>query len=73
MINNLPNRSYELKTEIKWDEKRNHYMRKMERINDGFSPYEILGILEEAQQDILDQIRGNVKPDIIKRTVIKDD
>ncbi len=67
------NRSYTLKTEIIWDEKQDTFVRHIERKNDGFSPYELLGILEEAQQDILDQIRGLVKADIIKREVVVDE
>ncbi len=73
MIDKTVIRSYELKTEIKWDEKEGQYMRKMHRVNDGFSPYELLGILEEAQQDILDQIKDKVKPDVIKREVVDND
>lgn len=42
------------------------------RTNDGFNPYELLGILEHTQLEILAQMAGNIKPDIIKRTLIDD-
>lgn len=45
----------------------------MRRICDGFSPFELLGILEFIQLEILQQVNGEIKPDIIKREVIKDD
>jgi hypothetical protein len=44
----------------------------MTRTNDGFSPVELLGILEMVKDEVLDQIRGQIKPDIIKREVIED-
>lgn len=40
--------------------------------NDGFNPFEVLGFLEYKVADIRDQIKGNIQPDIEKRTVIKD-
>lgn len=42
------------------------------RTNDGFNSYELLGILENLQLDILSQMAGTIKPDIIKREVISD-
>lgn len=42
----------------------------IERINDGFSAAELLGLLEMTQLEILEQMRGIIKPDIIKRKVI---
>ena len=43
----------------------------MKRTCDGFSPVELLGILEMSQLEILQQRRGEFKPDIIKREVVK--
>lgn len=43
---------------------------KLIRINDGFNPYELLGLLEQIQLDILQQLSGDVKPDIIQRNII---
>lgn len=39
--------------------------------NDGFNAFELLGFLDFKANDIREQIKGNVKPDIIERTVIK--
>lgn len=36
-----------------------------------FNAYELLGILEEAQIDILRQMKGEIRPEIIKRVAIK--
>ncbi len=44
----------------------------LDRRNDGFHPNELLGLLELTQLDIIDQIRGVVRPDVTKRTVIED-
>lgn len=44
----------------------------VEATNDGFNPFEVLGILEYKTADIREQIKGNIKPDIEKRIVIKD-
>jgi len=43
----------------------------MAKCNDGFNAMELLGIMEVSKEDIINQIKGFVKPDIIKRTVIK--
>ena len=43
---------------------------KLIRINDGFNPYELLGLLEQIQLDIIEQLSGDVKPDIIERNII---
>lgn len=42
------------------------------RTNDGFHPFELLGLLEMAQIEILECLKDTIKPDIIKRQVIKD-
>ncbi len=44
----------------------------MNSTNDGFSAFEILGFLEFKSADIREQIKGNIKPDTITRTAIKD-
>jgi hypothetical protein len=41
------------------------------RTNDGFNAYELMGVLELSKDDIINQIKGNVKPEIIKRKIIK--
>lgn len=45
---------------------------KMKRVNDGFNSIELLGILQMATIEILNQIQGKIKPDIIERRVIVD-
>ena len=40
--------------------------------NDGFSSLELLGLLDLKRDDILRQIKGEVKPDTFKRELIKD-
>ena len=44
----------------------------MNRTNDGFTAVELLGVIELTRVEIIDQMRGMIKPDIIKRTVIED-
>ncbi len=41
--------------------------------NDGFKPLELLGFFAWKQKDIINQIEGKVKPNIVKRTLIKSD
>ena len=43
------------------------------RINDGFHSVELLGYLTMAQKDVMDQIQGIFKPDVITRTAIVDE
>jgi hypothetical protein len=43
----------------------------MRSTNDGFNPLEILGLLAFKIEDVRKQMTGEVKPDIIKRTVIE--
>jgi len=42
----------------------------LRRKNDGFSSVELLGILHLSMEEILDQLKGNIKPDIIIRQVV---
>ena len=44
----------------------------MSRVNDGFNPMELLGVLDFASREIMDQISGKIKPTIVNRTVIND-
>lgn len=37
---------------------------------EGFHTFEVLGFLDWKREDIIGQIRGEVKPDVIKRTSI---
>ena len=41
------------------------------RTNEGFNAYELLGLLERSQIDIIRQIEGLIKPDVIERKYIK--
>jgi hypothetical protein len=43
---------------------------KLSRTNDGFNPFELIGLLEISKDDIISQIKGVVKPNIVKRKVI---
>lgn len=45
---------------------------KMSRTNDGFSPFELIGLAEHIKEDVFRQLRGEIKPDIIERRVIRD-
>lgn len=42
----------------------------MNRVNDGFNALELLGIVSLTQHEIIEQMKGNIKPDVINRTVI---
>lgn len=41
------------------------------RQNEGFSVTELLGLAEFAKQEILLIIKGEIKPDVVKREVIQ--
>lgn len=43
----------------------------VDRINYGFGAWAILGALEQVKQDVLKQIAGEFKPDVVKRTIIE--
>jgi hypothetical protein len=47
----------------------------MTRTNDGFNAFELLGILEMVQDDILKQMKSKEEKeiDIIKRQIVKDE
>lgn len=45
---------------------------RIERVNDGFNAIEVLGILEVAKDEVIAQIKGDIKPTEVIRTVIKD-
>jgi len=42
----------------------------MTRTNDGFSALELLAICRIAENEILEAMKGIIKPDLIKRNVI---
>ncbi len=43
----------------------------LKRENNGFTPMELMGYLEMIQLEILQQISGELKPDIVERTFVK--
>lgn len=43
---------------------------KMNRTCEGFTALELMGVLEFVQLEIIEQMKGQIKPDEIKRTVI---
>lgn len=43
-----------------------------ESINNGFVACELIGLLEWKKQDIIAQMAQKIKPDVIKRTVVKE-
>ena len=44
--------------------------RSMERINDGFTSLELLAICTITQTEILEQMKGIIRPDFITRKVV---
>ena len=42
---------------------------RLTRINEGFNPYELLGLSFKSQMEILDQISGKIKPTVTERIV----
>lgn len=44
----------------------------LDRTNNGFTWLELLGVLNISNDDVIQQIKGNVKPDVITRQIIKD-
>lgn len=44
----------------------------MLRVNDGYHPLELLGLMDFTSREIVEQMNGNIKPDVIKRQVIVD-
>ncbi len=50
------------------DENGKYHLR---RVCDGFSPLELLGLLEFIQLEIKAQMAGDIKPDIVKREVVE--
>jgi hypothetical protein len=45
---------------------------KLRRTCDGFDAYQLMGLLELAQIEIKDQLKGMIKADVIERIVIND-
>lgn len=46
---------------------------RMHSENDGFNPLEILGMLEWKRDDVIRQMRGELKPTVVERNLIKDE
>ncbi len=44
----------------------------MNRVNDGFTAIELLGLMQFIKEEILLQMQDKIKPDIVTRTVIKE-
>ena len=44
----------------------------LNRTADGFNAFELLGILDLTKTELIQQINGEIKPDIITRKVVKD-
>ena len=44
----------------------------MKRVCDGFNSIELLGLLDYIREEILKQMKGKIKPDIVERKVIVD-
>ena len=42
----------------------------LHRKADGFNPFELLGLLDLTRGEIIEQIYGKIKPDVIKREVV---
>jgi hypothetical protein len=40
--------------------------------NTGFSPLELLGLLDLKRDDVLRQVKGEIKPDVFKRDLIEE-
>jgi hypothetical protein len=61
-------RSYSIKIE-----KTDAGLLSINKKNDGFNPIELLGLLSWAYADILEQMKGRVEPDIVKREFVEQD
>ena len=44
----------------------------MDRINDGFNPYELIGLSTYMREDIVKQMEKTIIPTVVNRKVIKD-
>lgn len=56
----------------KWTIEINFYddgSQRLKRTNEGFNPYELLGLSFKSQMEILDQISGKITPTITERIV----
>lgn len=43
----------------------------LKRVNDGFTHLELLGLLSLTTQEIIEQMKGNIKPDLVERKAVK--
>lgn len=41
--------------------------------NDGFTALELIGLFEHRKEDIIRQMRGEIRPDVITRKVVKEE
>lgn len=55
---------------IKVDESKKEFT--MESENDGFSSFELLGLIEYKRDDIARQIRGEIEPDTVSRKCVEE-
>jgi len=44
----------------------------LKRVNDGFNVFELMGILEIIQKEIIQQCTGKIQPDFIERKIVVD-
>lgn len=44
----------------------------LKRVNDGFNGFELMGILEIIQKEIIQQCTGKIQPDFIERQIVVD-
>jgi hypothetical protein len=45
----------------------------IQRINEGFNPIELLGLCTFSSNEIIQQIKGNITPDVVIRQVVQDE
>ena len=64
---------YHIVVKSVWSDEYDRPMDQMHRECKGFSARELLGLLEYVQLDILKQMAGEVRPDIVKRVVVEND
>ena len=43
----------------------------IDKVNAGFDALQLLGLLDWSREDVIAQLRGKIKPDTVKRTVVE--
>lgn len=43
----------------------------IDKVNEGFDALQLLGLLDWSREDVIAQLRGKIKPDTVKRTVVE--